>query len=228
MSPPASLIAASAAFVGSHFLLSHPLRAPLVARMGERPFQGLYSMVALASFAWMVVAARALPAEAPLWVTPDWVWLAGAVVMLFASVLLAGSFAGNPALPAPGAAAAAAQPPRGVFAITRHPMMWSFALWGLVHIAVWPTRAVIVVAAAIVVLALGGAAGQDAKKARLMGADWQSWIRRTAFTPFAGPSPAAAMWPGWGIVAIGVAIWLAATWAHLPLGGMAVGVWRSL
>lgn len=33
---------AAAAFVGSHFALSHPLRGPLVARLGERGFLLLY------------------------------------------------------------------------------------------------------------------------------------------------------------------------------------------
>ena len=60
MTEMASLIAACVAFVGSHFLLSHPLRAPLVARLGTGPFMGLYSLVALASFAWLVVAYRCL------------------------------------------------------------------------------------------------------------------------------------------------------------------------
>ena len=42
-----SLIAASVAFVGLHFLLSHPLRKPVVARTGERGFIGIYSLVAM-------------------------------------------------------------------------------------------------------------------------------------------------------------------------------------
>ena len=31
---------AAIAFVGTHFLLSHPLRAPLVARVGDRLIDG--------------------------------------------------------------------------------------------------------------------------------------------------------------------------------------------
>ena len=41
------VILAGIAFLGTHFLLSHPLRAPLVARVGEQAFLGLYSLVAL-------------------------------------------------------------------------------------------------------------------------------------------------------------------------------------
>jgi uncharacterized membrane protein len=49
--------------------------------------------------------------------------------MLVACVLLAGSLVGNPAFPHPGAAPKVIPPPQGVFAITRHPMNWSFMLW---------------------------------------------------------------------------------------------------
>jgi uncharacterized membrane protein len=45
------LALATLAFVGSHLLLSHPLRPVLAARLGKRGFLGLYSLVALATFA---------------------------------------------------------------------------------------------------------------------------------------------------------------------------------
>lgn len=223
MTPMASLIAACAVFVGSHFLLSHPLRAPLVARLGARPFTGLYSLVALAGFAWMVLAYRAVPPEAPLWAPPAWAWMPASLLMLFAAILFVGSLFGNPAMPE---AKVTDWAPRGVFAITRHPMMWSFALWALVHGAIWSTPANLVLTGAILILALGGAAGQDAKKAALMGANWRGWVARTAFFPFAGRSALGAMAPRWQVMAGGILLWLAATWAHGPLGGMAVGLWH--
>jgi len=223
MSTMASLVAACVAFVGSHFLLSHPLRAALVARLGARPFLGLYSLVALATFAWIVIAYRAVPLQAPLWVPPDWGWMVASLVMLFAAILLAGSFVGNPAMPE---ARVSDWAPRGVFAITRHPMMWSFSLWAIVHGWIWSAPANLVLTSAILILALGGAAGQDRKKAALMGAKWQGWVSRTAFFPFTGRSALGAMWPRWQVLAGGVVLWLVATWAHGPLGGMAVGLWR--
>ena len=48
-------------FVGTHFLLSHPLRAPLVAQLGERGFLILYSLVAIVTLGWLVIAYRAAP-----------------------------------------------------------------------------------------------------------------------------------------------------------------------
>jgi len=52
------LLLAAIAFVGTHFLLSHPLRAPLVRVMGEPAFLGVYSVIAVATFIWMIVAYR--------------------------------------------------------------------------------------------------------------------------------------------------------------------------
>ena len=63
-----SLLAASVAFVGSHFALSHPLRAPLVGALGENGFRILYSLVALATFIWAATAFRSVGAGGtPLW-----------------------------------------------------------------------------------------------------------------------------------------------------------------
>src|SRR3546814_12126735 len=80
----------------------------------------------------MVVQAwRSMPPEPPLWAVDDPLWALASLIVLVASILFMGSLVGNPALPAPGAAATAQRAPRGVFAITRHPMMWGFALWEL-------------------------------------------------------------------------------------------------
>jgi uncharacterized membrane protein len=219
----AHVIVATVAFVGTHFLMSHPLRAAMVARFGAGGFQGVYSLVSFATFGWMVWTLREVGPEPFLWTAPDAFWIAASVIMLMASILLAGSLIGNPALPGmPGGAGE----PRGVLAITRHPMMWGFALWALAHALVWPQPSVLVLCAGIALLALGGAAGQDAKKTKLQPDFWPVWRSKTGFIPFTGPAPLRAMWPGWGVLIGGVALWLVATWAHQPLGAPAVGMWR--
>src|SRR5688572_11372949 len=96
MSSALSLGLATLGFVGTHFAMSHPLRDRLVARLGERGFLGVYSLVALGLLVWMVVAWRAAPDPSPAWVAPLWWWPAASALMLVASVLLAGSFIRNP------------------------------------------------------------------------------------------------------------------------------------
>ena len=56
MSGIAILALASAAFVGTHFLMSHPLRASMVGALGEKGFAGVYTLVSLATFGWMIWA----------------------------------------------------------------------------------------------------------------------------------------------------------------------------
>jgi uncharacterized membrane protein len=223
-----TVVAAATAFVATHFLFSHPLRAPIVKAIGAAGFLGLYSLVAAVTLGWLALAYRAAPFTAPLWSVGEGIWGAVTLVMLVASILLMGSLLGNPALPDPTGTASAPAAARGVFTITRHPMMWAFALWGLCHIAVFPVAANIVVALAIIVLALVGAALQDRKKAALIPAMWHDWEAKTSYWPFAAIAAGRARFGGFRPhdIAGGVAIWLAATWAHIPLAGMAAGIWH--
>lgn len=222
----ASLFAAALAFVGTHFALSHPLRAGLVKRLGEKGFIALYSLVALASFAWMVSAFRALPmAGAPLWDgTRDAAWALAAGLMLVASVLFAGSFQGNPAMPGPQGKDLARKTPHGVFKVTRHPMMWSIALWSFTHVLVSPTPRVLVLEGALGFLALAGSRLQDRKKYAAMGSAWESWQRRTSFVPRLTALAGVGLVP-W---LAGLALWLGASWLHLWLVGIPAGILRWL
>lgn len=209
------------AFVGTHLLMSHPLRAPMVAQLGASAFQLVYSLVSFATLGWAIYAFREAPIGEPLWAAGDALNMIATVVMFVASVLLAGSFIGNPALPQPGAAKLAMQIPAGVFAITRHPMMWSFALWSLAHVLVSPRPAVLLLSGLIALLALGGAAGQDVKKAKLMGDSWMTWTSRTSFLPYAR----GWAWPGTTALIAGTVLWLLATWAHPLAGAPTAGIW---
>ena len=224
------LIVACIAFVGTHFMLSHPLRRPIVDRIGEGPFLGVYSLVAFATLGWMVWAYRAIPDAPPLWTVGNGLWALATGLTWLASVLFVGSLIRNPAMPDPTGAPRKVPAPRGVFAITRHPMMWGFALWALAHIAIFPPPAQIVLAFTIGLLALVGAALQDGKKRRLQPDFWPRWQAVTSYIPFAaigrGTAQLAAAWPGTVPVVGGTVLWLAASWAHLPLAGWDAGVWR--
>jgi uncharacterized membrane protein len=140
--------------------------------------------------------------------------------MLVASILLAGSLIGNPAFPHPGATKLAAKPARGVFAITRHPMNWSFMLWALVHISVYGSPRNLVVSTGILVLAVFGSVGQDRKKRSTLGQSWRDWEGRTSFMPFGALLKGRAKWsaanPGWIALGGGSLFWLAVTSLHAP------------
>jgi uncharacterized membrane protein len=213
------LALATLAFVGAHLLLSHPLRPALAARLSERGFLGLYSLVALATFAWMIIAYRQRSDADPLWLAPYQWWPFASALMLFASILLVGSLLGNPAHP--GAGRRAGQAPRGVYAITRHPMNWSFILWASVHISLVGDPRNLVVAGGIVILGLFGSIGQDRKKERSLGEPWREWRARTSFVPFAAAFAGRVRWrdtiPGPIALVGGVILWALVTSYHAPL-----------
>jgi uncharacterized membrane protein len=209
------LFLSSIAFVGTHFLLSHPLRGPLVRTMGEKPFRGFYSLVSLITFGLMIYFYRAIGREPPLWNAGDAGWIVGTLLMWFGSILFVGSFLKNPALVgAPGPSGG----PAGVLRITRHPMMWGFAIWAAVHLMILAQPKSLVFDGAIILLALAGAAGQDAKKGRAMGDAWHEWTAQTAFVPFTR----GVAYPGTVALVGGTLLFLIATWAH-PIPA---GIWR--
>lgn len=223
-----TLIIAIVAFVGTHFALSHPLRAPLVRSVGQQGFMLVYALVAFATLGWMAHVYQTMPEQAPLWPVGDPLWAVATIFMLLASILFVGSLIGNPALPDPKAATKPVPAARGVFAITRHPMMWSFAIWALVHIAIYPTPGNIVLCLGILTLALVGSALQDRKKRDLQPEFWPKWQSATSYWPFGAIASGRARLGGFRghDLGGGVVIWLAATWAHIPLAGWAAGVWR--
>ncbi|MDG6079374.1 MFS transporter [Erythrobacter litoralis] len=216
-----SLTAGSIAFVGTHFAMSHPLRQPLVRMFGEGGFMGFYSLVAVACMVWMYFAFMSSPAF-DLPGSGEIGWIAATLITLPALVLFFGSLRGNPALPAPGVGKLARREPEGVFRVTRHPMMWGFALWALSHlILLWSWRTTIV-ASAVLILALVGARLQDRKKELHRGADWAAWEAKTCYWPRWGRMLSA----GWLLWSIGLVGWLAITWWHIQADGIPAGIWR--
>jgi uncharacterized membrane protein len=95
---------------------------------------------------------------------------------------------------------------------------------------VFPVTRNIVLATAIIVLALVGAALQDRKKRRLQPALWPAWESKTSFVPFAAILAGRARFGNFGLHALlgGLVVWLVATWAHIPLTGWHAGIWRWL
>ncbi len=224
-----TVLATAFTFVGTHFAMSHPLRRQLVAALGEKAFSAVYSLVAFATLGATIWAYRAASTTTPLWGVGDGLWTVSTVLMLVASVLLLGSLVRNPALPGAAASAGTAVA-SGVYAVTRHPMMWAFAMWSVAHVLIYPIAKNIALCGAICVLALVGAALQDKKKAALDPQGWPAWESRTSYLPFAAIIAGRTKLGGFGMHALagGFVTWLAATWLHIPLAGWPAGIWRWL
>lgn len=210
----------AALFVLTHIGLSHRPRAWLVERLGPRGFLAAYSAVSFATFIPMILARKSAGSEAWLWQPPEWSGTAAAAIMWLAAILLVGSFVRNPAMETMQNHDSVIGRPSGVFRWTRHPMMWSFALWGLTHLLVHPEPSALVIALAILLLALVGSAAQDSKKRALLGNRWRDWEAQTSFLPFAR----GLAFPGWPALLGGTALFLLATWLH----PVRIGLWAWL
>lgn len=215
------LILANFAFVGSHFLMSHPMRAKMIWLFKPGGFTLIYSGVSLVLFYWVVVEFARAPKLAPYWIAGDVHWVAASVVTLVAAVLFVGSLIRNPSLPGANENLAA-QKPFGVYKVTRHPMMWSFALWGVAHILIAPRIDNLIFYGSLIFLALAGAKAQERKKAKLIGVGWDAWLRQTSFSPRLTNLGriGAASW------ITGIAFWAVATWAHNFFGAIGAGIFR--
>jgi len=180
------LIAAALFFIGIHiFISSTPLRGWLAAHIGERPYQGLFSLLSFAGIGWMIWAyMRAERLELGL---PPGTILFIAVLAAIAGLWLAilGIFSPNPTALDQGKLLASPSPARGIVRITRHPFMIGFALWALAHMVLNTDTASLVFFGAFFVLASLGPWLIDTKKAKAHADKWQNFANATSVIPFA-------------------------------------------
>ena len=178
MTPTLMLALASAAFLATHFVSSTPLRAALVARMGERPYQGLYSLVAFITLGWMSWAFTHAPRQ-PLF---SGVREIAFVLMPIAFVLLVCGFGRNPTIVGAEKLLRGEDPARGMIRVTRHPIMWSFMLWAAAHILARGDVKSLIFFGALLVLAALGSISLDLRKRS--NPDWARFASVTSHIPF--------------------------------------------
>src|SRR5689334_2487658 len=181
-----SLIIAGIAFCGSHVLLSSTrLRGSLREQLGERGFLAIYSVTALVTFAWFLVAYAHAPTIA-LWPQQRWMALVPVVVMPLAAILLiAGYTTPNPTAVAMERVARADDPAQGILRVTRHPVMWAIGLWAISHMIANGDLRSLLFFGAFAGLSLGGTVLIDRKKQLALGSHWARLAEVTSNVPFA-------------------------------------------
>jgi uncharacterized membrane protein len=181
-----SLAIAGVAFCGSHILLSSTgLRGSLRDQLGERGFLAVYSLTALVTFAWFLVAYSHAP-TIPLWPRERWMALVPVVVMPLATILLiAGYTTPNPTTVGMERFARADDPAPGIMRVTRHPVMWAIGLWAMGHIMANGDLRSLLFFGVFAVLSLGGTVLIDRKKQLALGSHWARLAEVTSNIPFA-------------------------------------------
>jgi len=220
-----ALAIATFLFVGGHFALSsRPVRGRLVAAVGEPRFLIAYSVFVGLAFVWMAFAYGAAPIV-EVWVPPIGLRHVALTIMPLAFILLVGSLTTpNPSLAGADTGAIAVQGPVGFLKITRHPMLWSFGLWGLCHLLANGDVASIILFGGLTVLALAGAKVIDAKKRALFGNAWEAYAAETSYLPFQamlqGRTRLVFSEIGWWRIGLGVLLYAVALFAHEWLFGV--------
>lgn len=217
------LIVAALVWIVIHFgFAGTPLRDVLVRRIGDQPFRGLFSVLSIAALVFLVWAWSAAPTTL-LWIAPDWLRWVLVLAMLPAFVLFVASVSTrNPTMIGPSNSVA--QSPRGMIRVTRHPMLWSFAIWAGVHILGNGDTAAIVFFGAFLITALAGMPSIDAKLARRDPNTWQALSAATSIVPFAAIAQGRNRFVpnelGWLTPAIGLLAWIALLVVHPWLFGV--------
>ncbi len=218
---------AVACFVGGHFVLSSlRVRRPLIRALGEGPFRAIYSMAALGTLIWAIMAYRAAP-ENPLWTAGIGLIQIPVILMVFACMLaVAGMTTRNVTMVGGESMAGEPHAVSGIVTITRHPFLWAVTLWSGGHIATNGDLASVVFFGGFGLLALGGMAHIDHRRKNAMGADWGPIAMTTSVIPFlaAIQGRRSIDWRGIGWVrfAGGVALYLALPVAHPWIAGISI------
>lgn len=219
------LAAAAALFVGVHFLLSSmPVRSRLIGWVGPRGYLALYSIIALALFAWMLWSFRLAPYFF-VWGSPEWArMIAFAVMPISLMLITAGYLTPNPSAVLGDSVLKRDDPAPGIFKVTRHPVMLGIALWASAHLLANGNVAGILLFGSLLVLAVGGIAHIERRRRTSGDPAWQRLTAVTSIVPFgaiiARRNRFAFTVLDWTRLALGLALYAALLYFHGPAFGV--------
>lgn len=209
------LLLAALLWVGVHVgIAGTALRGRLAARLGEAGFRIGFSVLSILCITLLVLAWRAAP-PVPLWSLPDGARWALALPMLAGFWLFAAAvLQPNPT--------SLGQPlrreVRGAQRITRHPMLWSFAVWAAVHLLAKGSLEGVLFFGAFLVTALLGMPSIDAKLRARDPEGFAALAARSSVIPFAAGAVRWREIPARVWVA-GLLAWALLLWLHPQLFG---------
>lgn len=203
-------------------LAGGPWRDRVAARLGEGGFRALFSLASVLALLWLVQGWR-VAETVPLWFAPPWLrWLIVLGMLPVFLLFIASLLRPNPT--AVGGAGAMAAGARGMQRVTRHPMLWSFALWAALHMLGNGDSASLVFFGTLGMTALIGMPSIDAKLARRAPEGWARLRAETSILPFgaiaAGRNRLVLREIGWLAPVLALLAWAALLHAHSWLFGV--------
>lgn len=176
-------IAALTVFLALHIIPAIPgIRAKLIAATGRRVYLIAYSLVSILALLWLFHAALQLDFVA-LWDPAPWqAWVTITLTPIGVFFLIAGLLSPNPAsisLRQPDLA------PGAITTITRHPVLWGFALWSGSHLVPNGDLRSLLLFGALTAFAVLGMIVTDRRARRRLGSQWTAIADSTSVLPFA-------------------------------------------
>lgn len=217
------LLFAGLLFVAAHLVVSNTrLRPMLMRRLTKGGYAGLYSLMALATLVYFVMAYNDAPRLHYFWPLEPMLYWVPKVLMLVAFIFLAGGILGATATSEALAGSAAdeaalAKLTGGINRITRHPVQWALILWAASHLVANGDAASVVFFGGFLALSLAGNWFADRKKARASDDDWPAFAAATSNLPFAAIAAGRNrfVWRELAVpTAVGLVLYVAFFWGH--------------
>lgn len=226
-----NLILAGVVFVMMHVLISGTARRDAwVARLGERGFQGVFSLVSVLVIVWVVRAYQAAP-YIPIWDPPHALrWLTFLLMIVAFLFVVIGLTTPNPTAVGGESHLDDAEPAAGILRVTRHPFLWGVAIWATAHLLANGDAASMVLFLTFLALAHIGPRSIDAKRARRYGAKWERFAAATSNAPFAaiiaGRNHLSIAEIKWWRIVLALVLFGAVLGHHLLIFGVSPYPWR--
>lgn len=177
------IVVFSALFVVTHLLMSHgAIRENLVAKLGQWPFRGVYSVVSFLTLGPAAVLWWQNRHLGPvLWEFNPWVERGIALVLMLVAVEFLALMLADPS---PASMLPGSKEPRGILRVTRHPMNMGLALFGLAHLLANGTVGDVAFFGSFFVLGVVGPFQMDARLKKTRGEAYVEFCRQTSVIPF--------------------------------------------
>jgi uncharacterized membrane protein len=179
-----SLVLAALFFVGLHLgIAGTAIRDRAIGLLGKNGYMAAFAVASLIGLGWLVAAYNRAP-YLITWGMLEW-WKPIVIILMLPATLLVVFGLTTPNPTSVAQEGRLGQPPRGIVRVTRHPFLTGVGLWALLHLIGNGDVASLVFFATWAIVALAGTVSIDAKRRRLLGADWEPFAAQTSIVPFA-------------------------------------------
>lgn len=202
-------------------LAGSPLRWAVVGMIGENGFRGVFSLLSAAGLAWLIWAYRGATSPDSFYglrIVETWMMWVPPIAMAPALILFVGSLTvPNPTM-VQGERLLAGDPAKGILRVTRHPMLWSFALFAAAHLVANGDLASLLLFGGLLIVSLAGMGSIDRKQLRREPENYRRFMDATSILPFAAIAAGRNRFDfaeiGWGRIGLAAALWVGLVALH--------------